>query len=331
VVRAYIEHKMYAAPVVKLFYSGPMFRYERPQKGRYRQFYQIGAEILGDLSPGADAEAIGMLMKYFASLGVEGTSLEINSLGCHGCRPGYKEKLRAFLEGRKGELCENCTRRIEQNPLRALDCKSHGCIEATKDAPSIMDALCTGCSAHFDEVKGRLAVLGIAFNLNSRMVRGLDYYTKTTFEITSGALGSQNAIAAGGRYDGLVEALGGPPTPCIGFAIGVERLSIILKERGFTEAPLVVFIALGAGAEAAAVKVVVGLREAGVRVFEDFSGGALKKRMKTADRLGARYTVILGEDELDEGCATLKDMGSATQLKVPIPELAGRLGVKAAP
>lgn len=325
VVRAYIQHKLYTTPVQKLYYTGPMFRYERPQKGRYRQFYQIGAEILGDDSPRADAEALSMLMKYFVGLGVRGAALQVNSLGCLDCRPGYKQRLLGFLENKRNELCENCRRRIDTNPLRALDCKSHGCIEATKNAPSIVDVLCGVCSTHFTEVKGQLKLLGIDFTINPRMVRGLDYYTKTTFEIVSGSLGSQNAIAAGGRYDGLVEGLGGPPTPCIGFAIGIERLALILKEQGHDVAPLVVFITLGAGAVEAGIKVVGDLRNAGLRVIEEYSGGALKKRMKTADRLGAWYAVILGEDELKEGCATVKDMSSAKQEKVPLDGLAARL------
>lgn len=313
-VRAFIEHKLYTAPVTKLYYTGPMFRYERPQKGRYRQFYQIGAEVLGDDSPRADAETLSMLMKFFGALRVEGATLQINSLGDASCRPEYKKKLYEYLKGRASELCENCVRRIETNPLRALDCKATGCIEATKDAPSLVDSLCEGCASHFDRVRHFLGLYGLEPVINPRMVRGLDYYTRTTFEITaSTGLGSQNAVAAGGRYDGLVEELGGPRTPCFGFAIGIERLSLLLERSQVEAGPLTVFIALGDASEKKGVELVGGWRASGLRVVEEFSTGGLKTRMKRADRLGADYAVILGENELKEGVATVKDMRQATQ------------------
>jgi histidyl-tRNA synthetase len=313
-VRAYVEHKLYTSPVTRLYYTGPMFRYERPQKGRYRQFYQIGAEVLGDESPRADAEALSMLMKFFGTLKVQGAALQVNSLGDASCRPAYKEKLYNYLKERKGELCENCLRRIETNPLRALDCKAAGCIEATKAAPSLTDSLCAPCATHFDRVKYFLKLYGIEPVVNPRMVRGLDYYTRTTFEITADTgLGSQNAVAAGGRYDRLVEELGGPATPCFGFAIGMERLALLLDRQQAANAPLTVFIALGDEAEKKGVELVRAWREAGIRVVEDFSAGGLKSRMKRADRLGAGYAVILGENELNEGVATVKDMKAATQ------------------
>lgn len=328
VVRAYIEHKLYTAPVTKLYYMGPMFRYERPQKGRYRQFYQIGAEVLGDASPRADAEALVMLIRFFERINLKGIELQINSLGCADCRPAYKEKLKTYLKGVEERLCENCRRRMDANPLRALDCKSQGCIEATKDAPSIVDSLCADCSAHFEKVKEALRLSGMEPRINPRMVRGLDYYTKTTFEITATGLGSQNAVAAGGRYDGLVAELGGPPTPCFGFAIGVERVALLLKEAGEAYGrPLNVFIALGAAAEAKGVDLVKGWREAGLRIVEDFSEGQLKNRMKRADRLGANRVIILGEDELNTGTVTIKDMKAATQEKVSWEEVAKRLSM----
>ncbi|MBI5492984.1 MAG: histidine--tRNA ligase [Deltaproteobacteria bacterium] len=316
VVRAYIEHKLYTNPVSKLYYSGPMFRYERPQKGRYRQFYQIGAEILGDPSPRADAEALQMLMRLFEEINVRGAELNINSLGDAHCRPAYKERLKNYLSGVKDRLCDNCLRRIDANPLRALDCKSPGCIEATHDAPSIVESLCAPCAVHFDKVREHLGLSGIEATVNPRMVRGLDYYTRTTFEITSAGLGSQNAIAAGGRYDGLVEELGGPATPCFGFAIGIERVALIIKEGGVYRKPLAVFIALGAEAEKKGIELLKAWRDRGIRIVEDFSDGSLKSRMKRADRAGARYAVILGEDELKSGTVTVKDMKSAGQEKV---------------
>ncbi len=313
VVRAYIERKLYTAPVSKLCYTGPMFRYERPQKGRYRQFYQIGAEVLGDPSPGVDAETLEMLMRYFAALGVEGVELKINSLGCAACRPAYKERLLGFLKNTEDRLCENCVRRIGTNPLRALDCKSPGCIEATVGAPEITDCLCGKCNTHFEEVKSALSLYGHDFIVDSRMVRGLDYYSRTTFEITSGALGSQNAVAAGGRYDSLVKELGGPDTPCFGFAIGMERLALVLGTDSFSPTELSVFIPMGAGTKEASVGIVRALRESGLPVAEDFSETSLKSRMKRADRLGARFVMILGADELAEESVTLKDMAAGTQ------------------
>lgn len=322
-VRAYIEHKLYTVPVSRLYYIGPMFRYERPQKGRYRQFHQIGAELLGDDNPGSDAEAISMVMELLGSLEMKGIELQINSLGCAGCRPLYKEKLLAFLSGRRERLCENCSRRIDTNPLRALDCKGAGCIEATKDAPSITDCLCGGCSDHFEKVRTRLGLKGIEPRVNPRMVRGLDYYSKTTFEITAEGLGSQNAVAAGGRYDRLVEDLGGPSTPCFGFAIGIERVALILSESGINLNPVTVFIGLGLSAGKKGIELVSAWRSAGIRVVEEHSDGALKNRMKKADRLGARWTVILGDDELKDGVVAIKDMKNGTQSKVAWIDVAG--------
>jgi len=322
-VRAYIEHKLYTAPVTRLYYTGPMFRYERPQKGRYRQFYQIGAEVLGDDTPGADAETLAMLMKLFGGLKVEGATLQINSLGDPVCRPGYKEKLYNYLKEKAGDLCENCLRRIDTNPLRALDCKSPGCIEATRNAPSILDSLCDPCRDHFDRVKYYLFLSGIEPLINPRMVRGLDYYTRTTFEITADTgLGSQNAVAAGGRYDNLVTELGGPATPCFGFAIGMERLALIIKGSAPRE-PLTVFIAMGDEAERKGVELVNSWREAGARVVFDFSTGALKSRMKKADRLKADYVVILGENELKAGAVSIKDMRKVEQMTLPWDKVTG--------
>jgi histidyl-tRNA synthetase len=314
VVRAYIEHKLYnASPVTKLYYTGPMFRYERPQKGRYRQFYQIGAEVLGDDSPGVDAEAIEMLMNYFARLGLDGARLEINSLGCSRgeCRPAYKEKLKGFLQGVKDDLCENCLRRVGENPLRALDCKSTGCVEATKDAPAILDSVCRGCKEHFDRVKSYLDHMDVPAVVNDRMVRGLDYYTRTTFEVTAPGLGSQNAVAAGGRYDGLVEDLGGPATPCFGFAVGMERVALLVKEKA--EEPLIVLIAMGDEAERQSYGIIKGFREKGLRVSVDYGESKLKGRMKRADRSGARYALIIGEDEVKDKVVTLKVMATGEQ------------------
>ena len=323
-VRAYIENKLHILPVTKLYYTGPMFRYERPQKGRYRQFYQIGAEVLGDDDPKVDAETIEMLIKYFHIIGIKDAVLNINSLGCSGCRPAYKLELLRFLGARMDALCENCQRRVEENPLRALDCKSPGCIAATEDAPSIVDMLCPPCFEHFEGVTGFLMEFGIKYVLNSRMVRGLDYYTRTTFEITGPNLGAQNTIAAGGRYDKLVSELGGPDTPCFGFAIGMERLSIVLSSTGGLEGvlstPLFFFISLGDSQRKKAMALVAEIRDGGGRVETAYVDGSPKKAMKRADKLGAVYTIILGEDELSNGVVSVKDMATASQSFMPYDE-----------
>jgi histidyl-tRNA synthetase len=317
-VRAYVEHQLYTSPVTKLFYAGPMFRYERPQKGRYRQFYQIGAEILGDPSPNADAETMEMLVKLFGSLGLKDAVLNINSLGCSECRPGYRDALKNFLDAKKSTLCENCVRRVNENPLRALDCKSKGCIEATTDAPMVTGHVCQKCSEHFEGVKRHLSLLRVAFVVNPRMVRGLDYYTRTTFEVTSSGLGAQNAVAAGGRYDNLVSELGGPPTPCFGFAFGMERLAMLVSDSKPKARPLICVIALGDGAVPAGIETASALRASGERVLTDMPVDKLKNALKRADRAGARYAVILGDDEIREGAAAIKDLSTGAQEKVSL-------------
>jgi histidyl-tRNA synthetase len=324
IVRAYIEHKMHAAPVMRLFYRGPMFRYERPQKGRYRQFYQIGAEVLGEKSPKIDAEAMEMLSAFFSNLGIAGASFEINSLGCPLCRPPYKGELKKFLAG-KG-ICPTCRERVERNPLRALDCKNPQCIEETLTSPSIQAFLCEECRSHFEGLKNSLDDFGVPYHANPRMVRGLDYYTKTTFEVISSAplLGSQNAIAAGGRYDSLVEDLGGPSSPCFGFAIGMERTALLVKETA-EPAPGAYFIFLGKEAEKKGRAIVASLRKKGIPSIVDYAGGPLKGSLKRSDKTGARYVVIIGEDELKEGVLSVKDLASGVQEKIRSEELEGRL------
>ena len=332
VVRAYVQHKMYvASSLTKLYYFGPMFRYERPQKGRNRQFYQIGAEAIGVSSPAVDAEVISMLHTFFEQLGLDGLVLNINSIGCAGCRPAYKEKLLEFIAGSVDELCDNCQRRHRDNPLRVIDCKSKGCREKTKDAPSILDSLCDGCRDDFDRLKGYLTTLDIPFNVNHRMVRGLDYYTKTAFEITSDNLGSQDAVAAGGRYDRLVEEIGGPPTPAIGFAIGVERLSMLLAEDDSTlkRLPDLFIATLGDKAYNTAFRLAHALRTHEVKVEYDHEGKSLKSQMRRADSLGASYVLILGDKEIETGRAVLKDMKNHEQDDVAwegiVTEMRGRM------
>lgn len=319
VVRAYVQHKMYVtSSLTKLYYFGPMFRYERPQKGRNRQFYQIGAEAIGVSSPAVDAEVISMLHTFFEQLGLDGLVVNINSIGCAGCRPAYKEKLLKFIAGSVDELCDNCQRRHKDNPLRVIDCKSKGCREKTIDAPSILDSLCGSCHDDFDRLKKYLSTLNIPFNVNHRMVRGLDYYTKTAFEITSDKIGSQDAVAAGGRYDRLVEEIGGPPTPAIGFAIGVERLSMLLVDDDLTlkKLPDLFIAALGDKAYNAAFRLAHDLRTHEVKVEYDHEGKSLKAQMRRADSLGASYVLILGDQEIETGRAILKDMKNHEQTDI---------------
>ncbi len=323
VMRAFIEHKMYAQdPVAKLYYLGPMFRYERPQKGRYRQFHQIGAEAIGVDDPRIDAQILVMLSHYLDAVGIDELELQLNSLGCPECRPAYREQLLVFLERRLESLCEDCRRRHAANPLRSLDCKVPGCREATADAPAMLDRLCSSCDEHFNRVQGRLQDLGTPYTLNPRMVRGLDYYTKTTFEVVTGKLGAQNAVAAGGRYDGLIRSLGGPPLPGIGFAMGVERL-VLLKsqERIAAPRPDFFFAALGEQAESRAFGLMCALQRKGIQAETDLEGKSLKAQMRRAGKLQARFTVIIGEDELARGVAMVRDMDGATQKEIPLAEL----------
>ena len=309
VMRAFIEHKMYAQdPIAKLYYFGPMFRYERPQKGRYRQFHQIGAELTGVHDPLADAQVLNMLTAFFREIGLTEPTLQINSLGCPECRPAYRAALRSFLEERMGSLCEDCKRRFATNPLRTLDCKVPGCVEATVGAPSVLEHLCNGCDEHFSAVRSYLDLASTPYSINSRMVRGLDYYTRTTFEMVTGLLGSQSAVAAGGRYDGLISQLGGPSIPGIGFAMGVERIALLLGSLEFAAAPDLFIATMGAGERNAAFTLMDGLLKTGVRVEMDYEGKSLKSQMRRADKLKCRYSVVIGENEVESGRVSIKCM-----------------------
>ncbi|MGE5816886.1 MAG: histidine--tRNA ligase [Deltaproteobacteria bacterium] len=328
VVRAYIESEMYKIePVRKLFYMGPMFRRERPQKGRMRQFHQIGAETLGRADPFIDAEVLLMLNDFFSRIGLEGATLELNSLGCAECRPRYRDRLLKFLREREEELCGNCRRRMERNPLRVLDCKEPGCIELTKSAPSILESLCEACRDHFECVQNLLRQADVKFLLNPRMVRGLDYYCRTTFEWTSNQLGSQNAVAAGGRYDGLVQELGGPPIPGVGFALGVERLALLLRMKGSQESagPSLFIVWIGAKARDWAFPLVHRLRRRGVSAEIEGETRSLKSQMRRADKLKAVAVLIIGEDELQKGTAVLRDMKSKKQEEISLANIEAEL------
>ena len=316
VMRAFIEHKLYAQyPVAKLYYLGPMFRYERPQKGRYRQFHQIGAEITGAHDPLADAQVLNMLVQFFREIGLDEPQLQVNSLGCPECRPAYRAGLIEFLEQRVDALCEDCRRRLTTNPLRALDCKVPGCIEATAGAPSMLDNLCSACDDHFATVQSYLDLTETPYSINPRMVRGLDYYTRTTFEMVTGLLGSQSAVAAGGRYDGLISQLGGPPIPGIGFAMGVERVALLLGEKAFTRPPDLFIATLGSGERFFAFSLMHKLLQKGMRVEMDYEGKSLKSQMRRADKLGARYSVVIGENEVTSSRAVFKRMEDGEQIE----------------
>ena len=324
VVRAYVEAEMYKIePVRKLYYMGPMFRRERPQKGRMRQFHQIGAEALGRGDPYIDAEILLLLSDFFSAVALTEPSLQINSLGCSDCRPKYRELLLAFLKGRENLLCENCRRRIDRNPLRALDCKEPGCIEATKDAPSILDSLCAACREHFETVQRLLRQTGVGFTLNPRMVRGLDYYCRTTFEWTTTRLGSQSAVAAGGRYDGLVQELGGPAIPGVGFAMGVERLTMLLRlqEGAMAKGPELFVVWVGEKARDWAFPIVHRLRQKGIAVEMEGEARSLKSQMRRADKFKAVSVLIVGDDELANGRAVLRDMATKQQQEIGLDRI----------
>ena len=321
VVRSYIENKLYAqTKPSKLSYITPCFRYERPQAGRLREFHQMGIEILGTGSMMADTEAIILAMDFFDALGVGELELLINSIGCPECRATYKKALQDFLRPKYDELCDVCKDRFERNPMRILDCKVPSCGEISKDAPRMIDYLCEDCSTAFEELKLNLDSVGIEYIVDSDIVRGLDYYTKTAFEIVTNTIGAQGTVCGGGRYDHLVEALGGPDVPGIGFALGIERLMIVMEA---TEAYLPepsstdLFIAfMGNAGKAEALKLTHELRKEGFRVVTDVAERNLKGQFKYADRLSARFTAVIGDDEIAAGEVTLKDMSNSEQKRV---------------
>lgn len=324
VVRSYIQHKLSGTePVRKLYTIGPMFRRERPQKGRYRQFYQIDVEAFGIASPYIDAQMILMLATLMERLGVTGISAHINSLGCPDCRPRYRETLTAFIEARKDQLCEDCLRRKDKNPLRVLDCKSESCQKAMTEAPELLDELCGPCAEHFSVVRRELDRRSLAYKVNKRLVRGLDYYTRTAFELQTDMLGAQSSVAGGGRYDGLVKTLGGPDIPAIGFAIGFDRLvEVITQTRPPEEAkPEVFFIPLGEKAMEKAFDLCMQLAEKGIAAETDYSGRSLKALMKRADRLAAPRVVLLGDSELETGLVPVKTMATGEQEEIPLNAL----------
>ena len=315
VVRVFIERglKTYE-PARKLYYIGQMFRHERPQAGRLRQFHQFGVEYVGSSDPSADVEVITLLWRYFSALQLPGLSLEVNSLGVLTDRQAYKKDLVSFLKTRSDVLCDNCRRRLETNPLRALDCKVPRCREATQEAPYLTDFLSPSSKDHFDRVLQGLQALAIPYSINPRLVRGLDYYSMTTFEVSCSALGAQNAIGAGGRYDGLFETLGGTPTPAVGFAIGLDRVVLALPESILpAPEPWIFLAAFGEKGKPAGLSLMDSLRAKQVKADTDYNASTLKTLLRSADRLGAPYVVILGDDEVTKNEVILRNMATKEQ------------------
>ena len=323
ILRAYIENKLYTdTPAHKLFTIGPMFRYERPQKGRRRQFHQIDVEIIGDPGPRSDSELMFMIMHFFTCLGLVELILHVNSLGCMECRGPFRAELKRYLQEHVEQLCPDCQARMETNPLRVFDCKVERCIQVMKDAPTMLDFLCRDCTVHFDAVKIYLRELNVDIVVNSHLMRGLDYYTRTTFEVQTRELGAQNAVAGGGRYDLLMKELGGPDSPAIGFAIGEERVVELLEEQGRVEAdgPDIFLAPLGREAEDKAFMWLQELRKAGLRCEMDYRSSGLKAQMKHGDRLGARKVLIVGQDELAKGKGILRDMFTKSQMEISLED-----------
>lgn len=329
-VRSFIENHLYAGPQpTKLFYITSCYRYEKPQAGRLREFHQFGIETFGAAGPAIDAEVISLASELFRELGVKGLQLYINSIGCPECRAKYNDALRNYFEQRKGELCSACLERLDKNPLRILDCKSPDCQKIAEGAPVILDYLCGECEEHFTALQDYLSAMGIEFKINPNIVRGLDYYTKTVFEFVSDSIGAQGTVCGGGRYDGLVEELGGSPTPGMGFGLGLERLLLLLESQGITLPQadgLQLFLAtIGENAERKAQQLLLELRRAGIAAEKDYMNRSLKAQMKYADKLKAAYTMVLGDDEINKMQANLKNMQTGEQTPVELESLAAYL------
>lgn len=325
-MRALIEHGVLAGALpVKVSYLTSAFRYEKPQAGRLREFHQFGCELVGAASAAADAEIIAMLSQMFEELEIDGLTLEINSIGCPECRKNYNEALKAYFKSHESELCDTCRDRMDRNPMRILDCKSPVCQGIAKDAPVILDYLCDDCRAHFEELKERLDAFGIEYTVNPTIVRGLDYYTRTVFEFVSNCIGAQGTVCGGGRYDGLIELLGGAPTPSIGFAIGLERLLLIMEKSGCPFPPddgVDIYIGtMGRAASLRASEIVSGLRAEGFRAEMDIIGRSVKAQMKYADKIGAAYSCIIGDSEIEKGTVNVKDMKTGESTEVNLDDI----------
>ena len=319
VVRAYLEHNLHTQGLSKFFYTGTFFRYERPQAGRNRQFYQVGVEAIGSDNPALDAEVINLALHFLNSLGLKTLDVFLNSIGCSSCQPVYRKKLQEFLNAHLHEFCDDCRKRTDTNPLRVLDCKKEECISVLKDAPVTLEFLCQSCSDHFKSVKHYLDALDVTYEISSRLVRGLDYYTRTTFEVVHSGLGAQNAVAGGGRFDGLVEEFGGTATPAVGFAAGVDRMALLLEKEGMKpqgERHVFVFIAVS-GEEyiEEGVLLLNQLRRSGISAEIDYEGRSLKSQFRRANKLGVKFAVILGKETV------LRDMEKGEQEEVEKEEI----------
>jgi len=330
IVRSYLENNLFAdLPVCKLYYISPMFRYERPQAGRYRQHLQLGAEIIGTASPTADAELMSMYLHFTSKLNIESVTLQLNSVGCEECRSGYIDALKAYASENFDSLCETCRDRFDRNPLRMLDCKQEGCREVFARGPRILDYLCGNCREHFDSVTGFLDRLELPYQINPFLVRGLDYYTRTVFEVAAEGLGAQDVIAGGGRYDNLVEQLGGKPTPALGFGSGVDRIIEAMEAQNvrFPDPPgIEVYLAsVGDRGISRTLEISYLLRRKGISAEIGLESRSLRSQMKTADKLGAKYVIMIGDDEIDKGVVALRNMGDGQQETIDVQMVASTL------
>lgn len=325
--RAFLEHGLQNEPMPqKVSYLTSCYRYEKPQAGRLREFHQFGIECYGTDSPAADAEVISLGNELFGFLGVDRISLEINSIGCPECRKKYQDALKAYFTSRKDELCPTCLERLERNPMRILDCKSPICHEIAQEAPIILDYLCEDCHDHFEKVKMYLDAMGISYTVNPHIVRGLDYYTRTVFEFVTDALGAQSAVCAGGRYDGLVEEIGGPHVPALGFALGIERILLLLEASGVelpaANVPEIYIASIGEAALTRAASLTLELRQSGISAQFDVVGRSVKAQMKYADKIGARFTTVLGDDDIAAGVARVKNMENGEVQEISLESFA---------
>lgn len=327
VVRSFVENKLFsAAQPTKMYYlSTPVFRYEKPQAGRLREHHQFGIEVFGSSQPSIDAEVITVALSLLKTLGIDSLELNINSIGCKECRPKYNQALKDFLESKKEGLCKNCKERMVTNPLRTLDCKEESCREIVADAPTMLDYVCDDCKTHFDGLKNRLDSISVTYKINPFIVRGLDYYTKTVFEIISTGIGAQGTVCGGGRYDGLVEEIGGPATPGIGFGMGIERLILVLESLGIDlPEPRVCDVYVCTLGDAASMKgfsITAELRQQGVKAECDHMGRSMKAQLKYANKIGASKVIILGDDEIEKGVAVVRNMTKSEESTVPLTEL----------
>lgn len=330
VVRSYIENGMASLPQpVKLFYNITAYRYENVQKGRYREFHQFGVELFGAAEPSADVEVISLLHLFFTRLGIRNLALNLNSIGCPTCRAAYNEKLKEYLRPKLDRLCHTCKERFDRNPMRIIDCKEESCRQELTDAPALLDYICDDCAKHFEKVKEKLTGMGIAFSIDKGIVRGLDYYTRTVFEFVSKNIGTQGTVCGGGRYDGLIEACGGNPSPGIGFGLGIERLLLEMDSQGIVilppDSPDIFIGVIGEKAEQFSEGLALKLRSAGISCHKDIMGRSVKAQMKFANKLNARFVVILGDSEVESGKAELKNMTTGEGRDIHIDTLLDRL------